>query len=133
MKGALGMPHRKGFSIDRRVGIATTALAPAQRAAVSRVLHSPQSFAALASDSSRVGRIKNPAQDLYTLRITPSIRLIFTKTAEGVQVLDLVERATLDRLAAEGVGEQPQAKAARDRAKLTGPKATKASALAKKS
>ncbi len=127
------MPHSKELSIDRRVGIATTALAPAQRAAVSRVLHSPQSFAALASDSSRVGRIKDPTQDLYTLRITPSILLIFTKTAEGVQVLDLVERATLDRFAAEGADEHPQTKVARGRAKLTGLKATKAGALAKKS
>jgi len=92
-----------------------------------------QSFAALASDSSRVGRIKNPAQDLYTLRITPSIRLIFTKTADGVQVLDLVEQATLDRFAAEGVDEQPRTKAARARAKQPALKATKAGALAKKS
>ncbi len=97
---------------------------------MSRVLHSPQNFAALASDSSRVGRIKNPAQDLYTLRITPGIRLVFTETAEGVQVVDLVERATLDRLATERVDEQSQAKAARDRAKPTGPNATKAGALA---
>lgn len=127
------MTRTKGFSIDRRVRIAMTALAPAQRAAVSRVLDSPQNFAALASDSSRVGRIKNPAQDLYTLRITPSIRLIFTKTALGVQVLDLVERATLDRFLAERVDEQSQAKAVRDGAKRTGPKATKAGSLAKNS
>jgi len=127
------MPYTKVLSIDRRVGIATTALTPAQRAAVSRVLHSPQSFAALASDESRVGRIKNPAQDLYTLRITPSIRLIYTKTADGVQVLDLVERATLDRFAAEGVGERPKDKAARDRAKLKEPKTTKSRGLAKES
>jgi len=126
------MSGRKGFSIDRRVGIATSALAPAQRAIVSRVLDSPQSFDAFASDSSRVGRVKNPGQDLYTLRITPNIRLIFTKTADGVQIVDLVERATLNRFAVKGGNEEPQAEAARDKAKVPGPSAAKSRALAKK-
>jgi hypothetical protein len=81
-------------------------LTPAQRSAITRVLESPQSFAAFASDSSRLGRIENPEQDLRTMRVTPSIRLIFTKTAEGVQVLDLVERSTLNRFTAKGAKKE---------------------------
>src|SRR5258708_1547229 len=126
------MSRRKNFSVDRRVGIAISALSPAQRAAVSRVLQSPQSFAAFASDSGRVGRVKNPGQNLYTLRISPNIRLIFTRTADGVQVVDLVERATLNRFAVKGSDNVPQANEARDKAKAPGPRSAKAGALAKK-
>jgi hypothetical protein len=126
------MSRGKKFNIDRRVGIAISALSPTQQAAVSRVLQSAQSFATFAADSRRVGSVKNPAQNLYTLRISPSIRLIFTKTADGVEVLDLVERATLNRFAVKGDNEGSQAKTAREKLKSSSPEAAKAGALAKK-
>jgi hypothetical protein len=132
LKEAVGMSRGKKFTVDRRVGIAISALSPTQKAAVSRVLQSAQSFATFASDSGRVGEVKNPGQKLYTLRVSPNIRLIFTKTADGVQVLDLVERATLNRFAVKGDNEASQAKTAPEKANARGPKAAKAGALAKK-
>jgi len=38
-------------------------------------------------------------QPLYMMRVSPSLRLIYTMVGDTIYVVDLVERATLDRFA----------------------------------
>jgi len=92
--------EKKGLDVDRRVGIALGALAPGQRLAVSRVLQSPQSFAAHVAHKGNVKAIKGGDPKLYYLRVTPNLRLVSEKSDEGIRVVDLVDRATVARFSA---------------------------------
>jgi hypothetical protein len=93
------MPVRKGLEVDRRVGIALSALTPAQRGAVERALQSPQRFAAHVANSANVKHIEGGDPPLYYLRVTPKLRLVYEDRPSGFRVVDLVDRATVARFA----------------------------------
>jgi hypothetical protein len=93
------MAKAKGLEIDRRVGIALSVIPQAQKVAVERLLRSAQSFANGAAIPGRVRMMRTSGQPLYMMRVSPSLRLIYTLVGDTVYVLDVVERATLDRFA----------------------------------
>jgi hypothetical protein len=99
------MVRKKDLEIHRRVGIAMSVLPAAQRSAVSRVLSSPSAFTARAADLSNVKKLAVAGEQLYMMKVTPQIRLVYSKSGESIQVLDLVERATMDRLAPKKVAK----------------------------
>ncbi len=128
------MTRKKDLQVHRRVGIAMSVLPSAQRSAVSRVLASPSAFTDHAADLTSVGKLTPTGEKLYVMKVTPQIRLVYSKSGDGVQVLDLVERATLDRLArkksAKAVGRDHGAKD--DRAAASKAKTRKLADLAEK-
>ena len=100
------MAKYKGLEIDRRVGIALSVLSPSQRHAVGRLIRSPQDFER-ATLCGRVRQLHTSGQPLYMLRVSPTLRLVYTLVGETVYIVDLVERATLDRFAARKVPKDP--------------------------
>jgi hypothetical protein len=113
------MARKKGLEVDRRVGIALSVLPTVQKHAVERVIRSPQSFATAASIPGRVQQMATSGQPLYKMRVSPSLRLIYTMVGDTVYVVDVVERATLNHFAARKNAE----KIAKPLAKKRGPKA----------
>ncbi len=105
------VPEKKGLHVDRRVGIAMGALSPGQRLEVSRVLQSPQSFASHVAHQGNVKAIKGGDPQLYYLRVTPDLRLVFEKSDKGIRVVDLVDRATVARFSADKVKRDKQTEA----------------------
>ena len=99
------MAQKKGLEIHRRVGIAMSVLPSAQRSAVSRVLSSPSAFTHHAADLTNVKKLAPAGEKLYMMKVTPQIRLVDSKSGDSIQILDLVERATLDRLARKKTGK----------------------------
>lgn len=100
------MAKVKGLEVDRRVGIALSVLPPLQKQAVQRVIQSPQSFASAAAKPGRVQQIATSGQALYKMRVSPSLRLIYTMVGDTVYVVDVVERATLNHFAARKVAKK---------------------------
>lgn len=95
------MAAKKGLDVNRRVGIAMSVLSPAEREAVGRLIQSHRDFERYAARPGKVQRLAT-SDPLYTLRVTPQIRLVFKRADAGIEVLDLVEQATLDRFAKRG-------------------------------
>jgi hypothetical protein len=100
------MAKTKGLEVDRRVGIALSVLPPVQKQAVERVIHSPQSFATAVAERGRVQQMATSGQPLYKMRVSPSLRLIYTMVGDTVYVVDVVERATLKRFAGAKAGKK---------------------------
>jgi hypothetical protein len=113
------MEKPKGLEVDRRVGIAMSVLAPSQRSAVERVIESPQGFIHSADRPGRVKVLNASGQPLYMMRVSPTLRLVYTFVGETVYILDLVERATLERFSLS--------KAAKNAPKRKGKKGTRRS------
>jgi hypothetical protein len=90
------MTVKKDLTVHRRVRIAMSVLPSPQRDAINRVIQSSRYFSDYTSDSARVKRIEASGEQLYILRITPQLRLVYTETGDAIQILDLVERATID-------------------------------------
>jgi hypothetical protein len=99
------MARKKELEIHRRVGIAMSVLLPAQRSAVSRILSSPSAFSDHAADVTNVRKLAVAGEQLYMMKATPHIRLVYSTSGDSIQVLDLVERATMDRLAPKKVAK----------------------------
>lgn len=90
------MSTSKGLEVDRRVGIALSVLPAPQKHAVEKVIRSPKTFATAAAQPGRVQQLATSGQPLYKMRVSPSLRLIYTMVGDTVYVVDVVERATLD-------------------------------------
>jgi hypothetical protein len=99
------MPRKKDLKVHRRVGIAMSVLPSAQRTAVSRVLSSPSAFTDHDADLTIVEKLAPGGEKLYVMTVTPQIRLVYSKSGDRIQILDLVERATMDRLAPKKSGK----------------------------
>jgi hypothetical protein len=93
------MAKAKGLEVDRRVGIALSVLPSVQKQAVERVIQSQRSFATAAAVPGRVQQMATSGQPLYKMRISRSLRLIYTMVGDTVYVVDVVERATLKHFA----------------------------------
>ena len=92
------MTAKKGFDVHPRVGIAMSVLSPTERKAVARAIRSPEDFDLCAADPTRSKKLETP-DELDVLRVTPQIRLVFKQMGKGIEVLDLVDQATIDRFA----------------------------------
>ena len=83
------------------MGLPWSALAPSQRLIIDRILQSPQHFAATVANQANVKPIRDGDPQLYSLRATPKLRLVYEKSGKGFRVLDLIDRATMERFSAE--------------------------------
>lgn len=101
------MVRSKHLEIDRRVGIAMSVLTPSQKAVIIRITRSPQAFATAAAVPGRVQQMRTSGQPLYKMKVSPSLRLIYTMVGETIYVVDLVERATLAHFAASRSPKKP--------------------------
>jgi hypothetical protein len=93
------MAKSKGLEVDRRVGIALSVLPASQKAAVERVVSSPQTFTQAAATPGRVQQMRTSGQPLFMMRVSPNLRLIYTMVGDTIYVVDVVERATLNHFA----------------------------------
>jgi hypothetical protein len=93
------MTQKRGLEVDRRVGIAMSALTVSERVAVERIMRSLQSFERSAALPGRVRTLHTSGQPLFMMLVTPTLHLVYTFVGETVYILDLVEQATLDRFA----------------------------------
>ncbi len=89
------MSTKKGFQINRRVGIAMDALSPSQKAAVESVLQDKEVFVAYAKRPG-VTRKLSASKPLYSMRARGGMRIIFTKQDENIVVQDIMRKATID-------------------------------------
>lgn len=103
------MPGIHDLEVGRPVRNALSALSTAQRSAVDRILRSPEAFAALVADPANVEAAAGGNPHLYNLRVTPRLRLVYEETAEGFRVVDLVDQAALELLAAEKARKEQEA------------------------
>jgi hypothetical protein len=111
------MAKAKGLEVDRRVGIALSVLPSIQKLAVEQVIRSRRAFATAAAMPGRVRQMATSGQPLYMMRVSPSLRLIYTMVGDTFYVVDVVERATLNHFAGR--------KAAKKATKAIAKKATK--------
>jgi mRNA-degrading endonuclease RelE of RelBE toxin-antitoxin system len=104
LSGELVMAIKKGFQIDRRVGIAMDALSPAQKAALKLVLQNKEGFVA---HSNRPGVTKklSASKPLYSMRAGGGMRIIFTVQDENIVVRDIMRKATLDQFVTKRSGK----------------------------
>jgi hypothetical protein len=88
----------KDFEVDPRIRIGLDALTPEDRRIVEQVTQSKAHFLARISDSRQVFRLR-PNDPYYALKITPSLRLIYTREGDRIDVVDLMNQGFLDRYA----------------------------------
>ena len=86
------------FEVDQPVRIGLDALSPEERQIVEDATKSKARFLALIADPKNVERLR-PTAPYYMLKITPSLRLIYTQEDDRIVVLDLTSQAMLDRFA----------------------------------
>jgi hypothetical protein len=60
---------------------------------------SPRAFSRSATQPGRVRPLHASGQPLYIMRVSPTLRLVYTLVGDTVYVVDLVQRATLERFA----------------------------------
>jgi mRNA-degrading endonuclease RelE of RelBE toxin-antitoxin system len=92
------MAAKKGFQIDRRVGIALDALSPSQQAALKPLLQNRESFVARAKRPGVTTKL-SASKPLYLMRAGGGMRIIYTVQDENIVVQDIMRKATMDRLA----------------------------------
>jgi hypothetical protein len=126
--------RKKDLKVHRRVGIAMSVLPSAQRSAVSRVLASPSAFAHRAAELTNLKKLAPTGEKLYVMNVTPQIRLVYSKSGDRIEILDLVERATMDRLAPKKTGRavDRQRSAEDERPPASTSKTRKLAAIAKR-
>lgn len=121
------MAKAKRLEVDRRVGIALSVLPWVQKHSVERVIRSPQSFATAAAMPGRVQQMATSGQPLYKMRVSPSLRLIYTMIGDTVYVVDVVERATLNHFAGRKAAKKAtKAQVAKKAPKVVAKKASNA-------
>lgn len=91
------------FEVDQLVRIGLDVLSPAERRIVEDATKSKARFLTLIADPKNVERLR-PTAPYYMLKITPSLRLIYTQEDDRLVVLDLTSQAMLDRFASTPSG-----------------------------
>jgi hypothetical protein len=88
----------KDFEVDPRIGIGLDALTPEDRRSVEEATRSKENFLARISDPSQVFRLR-PSAPYHALKIGSSLRLIYTREGDRIDVVDLMNQGFLDRYA----------------------------------
>ncbi len=91
------MSIKKGFKVDQRVGIAIDALSADQKAALEPLLESRRRFV---NHSNLPGMTQelSGSKPLYATNAGLDMRVIFTIRDDNIIVLDIMRKATMDRL-----------------------------------
>jgi hypothetical protein len=85
----------KDLQVDPRIKIGLDSLTPADRRTVEEATRSKEDFLARIADSSRVFRLR-PNAPYLALKITPSLRLIYTREGDRIDVVDLTNQGLID-------------------------------------
>jgi hypothetical protein len=83
------------FVVEPRALMGLEVLTPKERRIVEAVTRNKKRFLALASDPKNVERLR-PTAPYYSLKITPELRLIFTREGDRIVVEDLRTQGFLD-------------------------------------
>jgi hypothetical protein len=94
------------FFVEHRIRIGLDALSPEERQIIEDATRSKANFLALIANPKKVERLR-PTAPYHSLKITPELRLIYTREGDRIDVLDLMNQAVLDRYASKG-GDRPQ-------------------------
>lgn len=86
----------QGYVVDGRVSIALDALDEKQKRVVGKAIADRDHFLAIAGDPRKVARIST-RKPLYSLRLPSDLRLIYSQSEDGIIVMDLMKKSTLDR------------------------------------
>jgi hypothetical protein len=97
------------FQIDRRVAIAMDALTVGQRAALESVLCSRERFVAHASGPGRSEKLSSK-KPLYKMRAGQGLRVFYSLVDDNIVVLDVMRKATMDRLGTKRKSKAPSGK-----------------------
>ena len=98
------------FVVEPIVKIGLDALSPEERQIVQDAIRSKANFLALIADPKKVERLR-PTAPYYMLKITPELRLIYTREGDRIDVLDVRNQAWLDRYGSKS-SERAQAQSA---------------------
>jgi hypothetical protein len=88
----------KDFEVDPRTRMGLDALTPEDQRTVEAAIRSKEDFLARIADPSQVFRLRANSP-YYALKITPSLRLIYTREGDRIAVEDLVNQGIIDLFA----------------------------------
>jgi hypothetical protein len=95
MAASIANDDIKVFEVDPRIKIGLDALTPEDRRTVQEATRSKEAFLARISDPSRVFRLR-PNAPYLALKITPNLRLIYTREGDRLDVVDLTNQGLID-------------------------------------
>jgi Txe/YoeB family toxin of Txe-Axe toxin-antitoxin module len=98
------------FFVERRIRIGLDALSPEERQIIEDATRTKARFLALIADPKNVEKLR-PTAPYYSLKITPELRLIYTREGDRIDVLDVRNQAWLDRYGSKS-SERAQAQSA---------------------
>jgi hypothetical protein len=96
------MAVNKDFQIDRRVAIALDALTPRQKATLKSVLKDKEMFVAREKRPGATKRLSS-SKSLYSMNVGNGLRLFYSKSGDDIVILDVMRKATMDRLATKKI------------------------------
>ncbi len=100
----------KDFEVDPGIRMGLDALTPEDRRIVEEAIRSKEGFLARIADPSRVFRLR-PTAPYLALKVTPRLRLIYTREGDRIEVVDLMNQGFLDRYASmQGDRAEPASK-----------------------
>ncbi len=94
----------KVFEVGPRARMGLDVLTPEERRTIEEAIRSKEDFLARIADPSRVFRLR-PNSPYYALKITPSLRLIYTRYGDRIYVEDLMNQGMMDLLSSPGDDE----------------------------
>jgi mRNA-degrading endonuclease RelE of RelBE toxin-antitoxin system len=103
------MATETDFQIDSRVAIAMDALTASQKAALKSVLRSKESFVAHATGPGRSKKLSS-TKPLYKMRVGHGLRVFYSIVDDNIVVLDVMRKATMDRLGTKRKSKAPSVK-----------------------
>lgn len=84
------------FVVEGTIRIGLDALPPEERQIIEDATRTKANFLALIADPKNVEKLR-PNAPYYSLKITPELRLIYTREGDRIDVLDVRNQAWLDR------------------------------------
>jgi hypothetical protein len=95
-----------GLLINRRAAMALNAFPPQEQARIRSTLGHLLGPSALEELGGRVRRLPTD-EPLYSLRVPPDIRIVFSRQGDTITVIDLLRRGTIEAFAASSAPEVP--------------------------
>jgi len=87
----------KDFEVDPRTRTGLDVLTPEDRRTIEEAIRSKEDFLARISDPSQVFQVR-PNSRYYALKVTPRLRLIYTREGDRIIVEDLMNQGMMDLL-----------------------------------
>ena len=94
------MATKTGFHVDRRVSIAADALSPQQKSIIDPLLSDEHRFLLRTNRTGMTKKLPNRATT-YALNAGGDLRIIYSKTSDGIIVQDIMRESTLRQFVAK--------------------------------